>query len=73
MKMKRKTRRHVVAVVMYSASLFIDRAGEQVIRTPRASDAVGGALQTAYPLGGTTLPEEMVALLQKLDRQQRPH
>ncbi|MDP1025651.1 hypothetical protein Q5H91_00355 [Sphingomonas sp. KR1UV-12] len=58
---------------MTSASLCIDRAGgEQVVRPPRPTDAVGEALRGAFP-AGSGLPDDMIDLLRKLNRSGRPH
>lgn len=54
--------------MMTSAFLCIDRhAGEQVVRSPRPTDAVGQALRGAIP-AGAGLPEDILALLTRLDR-----
>ncbi len=59
--------------MMTAASLCIDRAGgEQIVRPPRVTDDVGTALRDAFP-AGAGLPDDILALLRKLDRPGRVH
>jgi hypothetical protein len=41
--------------------------GEQVVRTPRATDAVGSALRNVYGEGGG-IPHDLTILLRDIDR-----
>ena len=55
----------------WSANLLIDKpSGEQVVRRPRRTDAIGAALREAFAIGAG-LPDDMGALLRKLDRARR--
>ena len=51
-----------------ATSLMIQRDnGEQVVRTPRATDAVGSALRNVYGEGGG-IPHDLTILLRDIDR-----
>jgi hypothetical protein len=51
---------------MSALSLSVSREGEQVVRRPRATDAIGAALRGAF--GCPALPEDMARLVRRLDR-----
>jgi hypothetical protein len=57
-----------------AANLVIQRDnGEQVVRMPRATDAVGSALRNVYGEGGG-IPHDLAMLLRDIDRaSQRSH
>jgi hypothetical protein len=59
--------------MMTSASLCVERAGgEQVVRPPRPTDAVGAALRDVFPTG-VGLPDDMAALLRRIGPTRRPN
>lgn len=53
---------------MSALYLSIGREGEQVVRRPRPSDALGAALRGAFSC--PALPADMVRLVRRLDREQ---
>jgi hypothetical protein len=56
-----------------ATNLVIQREnGEQVVRLPRVTDAVGSALRRVYGEGGH-LPHEFDRLLHDIDRVSRRH
>jgi len=44
-----------------------DRGGEQVIRPPRSTDAIGGSLRAAFAIPAR-LPDDVRQLLHQIDR-----
>jgi hypothetical protein len=51
----------------WSTSLVVDEpSGEQVIRRPQRTDAIGASLREAFGTGAS-LPEDMTSLVVKLD------
>ena len=51
-----------------STNLVVDKpSGEQIVRRPRRTDAIGASLREAFA-AGAGIPEDMAALLSKLDR-----
>lgn len=70
--MKRLRLTRVSTAMSWSTNLMIDNGrGEQVVRRPRASDAVGSALRDSFRVGGG-LPEDMLAVLRRLDAHRKP-
>lgn len=47
--------------------------GEQIVRLPRVTDAIGAALRNAYG-SPASAPDDMLAMLRRIDRDQHlPH
>jgi hypothetical protein len=57
----------VFSDMQWSNSLMIDKpSGEQVVRRPRCTDAIGTSLREGFGTG-PSIPEDMLLLLGKLD------
>ena len=59
----------VFSSMTWSTNLVVDKpSGEQVIRRPQQTDAIGASLREAFA-AGAGLPEDMAAQLRHLDRE----
>jgi len=64
---------NVLPVMTFATSLVIQRDnGEQIVRMPRATDAIGQSLRRVYG-EGADIPPQWVPLLRDIDRVSRHH
>ncbi len=64
---------NVLPVMIFATSLVIQRDdGEQIVRMPRATDAIGQSLRSVYG-EGAGIPPQWAPLLRDIDRVSRRH
>ncbi len=64
---------NVLPIMTFATSLVIQRDnGEQVVRMPRATDAIGHSLRSVYG-EGAGIPPQWESLLRDIDQVSRRH